>query len=66
MFTPYPYTLVIARDYEKNYPGIVRVIDKENGGYGKAMNTGLDKATGEYIGIVEPDDYVPLTGGHYQ
>ena len=32
----------------------------ENGGYGKAMNVGLDKATGEYIGIVEPDDYVPL------
>ena len=36
------------------------VIDKENGGYGKAMNVGLDKATGEYIGIVEPDDFVPL------
>ena len=36
------------------------IIDKENGGYGKAMNVGLDKATGEYIGIVEPDDYVPL------
>lgn len=24
------------------------------------MNVGLDKATGEYIGIVEPDDFVPL------
>ena len=36
------------------------IIDKENGGYGKGMNAGLDKATGEYIGIVEPDDYVPL------
>lgn len=36
------------------------VIDKENGGYGKAMNVGLDKASGEYIGILEPDDYVPL------
>lgn len=36
------------------------IIDKENGGYGKAMNVGLDKATGEYIGILEPDDYVPL------
>lgn len=37
------------------------IIDKENGGYGKAMNVGLDRATGEYIGIVEPDDYVPLS-----
>ena len=36
------------------------VIDKENGGYGKAMNAGLDKASGEYIGILEPDDYVSL------
>lgn len=37
------------------------IIDKENGGYGKGMNDGLDKATGEYIGIVEPDDYVLLS-----
>lgn len=38
----------------------IKVIHKENGGYGKAMNTGLDNATGEYIGIVEPDDYIAL------
>ncbi len=38
----------------------IQVIHKENGGYGKAMNTGIDHATGEYIGIVEPDDYVEL------
>ena len=35
------------------------VITGPNGGYGRAMNKGLDRATGEYIGIVEPDDYVP-------
>ena len=35
-----------------------KVIHKENGGYGKAMNVGFDQATGEYIGIVEPDDYI--------
>jgi glycosyltransferase involved in cell wall biosynthesis len=38
----------------------IKVIHKENGGYGKSMNVGLDNATGEYIGIVEPDDYVEL------
>ncbi len=38
----------------------IKVIHKENGGYGKAMNVGIDSATGEYIGIVEPDDYVEL------
>lgn len=33
-------------------------IHKENGGYGKAVNVGLDAASGEYVGIVEPDDYI--------
>ena len=36
----------------------IKVIHKENGGYGKAMNVGFDNATGEYIGIVEPDDWI--------
>ncbi len=39
----------------------VTVIDQENGGYGKAMNRGIDRASGEYLGIVEPDDYIGLT-----
>ena len=38
----------------------VKVIDKPNGGYGQSMNMGFDMATGEYIGIVESDDYVDL------
>lgn len=33
-------------------------IHKENGGYGQSMNVGLTKATGEYIAILEPDDYI--------
>lgn len=33
-------------------------IHQENGGYGKAVNTGLEKASGEYIAIFEPDDYI--------
>lgn len=36
------------------------IIDKKNGGYGVAMNTGIERATGEYIGILEPDDFLPL------
>ena len=52
-------SLEIIKKYAENDPRFV-IIDKENGGYGKAMNIGLDKATGEYIGIVEPDDFVPL------
>lgn len=36
----------------------IKVFHKKNEGYGKAMNIGLNNATGEYIGIVEPDDYI--------
>lgn len=36
----------------------VKVIHKENAGYGAAMNCGLEIARGEYIGIVESDDYI--------
>lgn len=35
----------------------VKVINKANSGYGHSMNMGFDMATGEYIGIVESDDY---------
>ncbi len=36
-----------------------RVVDRENGGYGRAMNIGIEAARGEFIGILEPDDLVP-------
>ena len=38
----------------------IRYIDKPNAGYGQTMNCGIDLATGEYIGIVEPDDFIEL------
>lgn len=50
-------SLEIIREYAARDSRIV-VITGPNGGYGKAMNKGLDRATGEYVGIVEPDDYV--------
>lgn len=31
-------TLEIAREYKKKYPGIIKVVDKENGGHGDAVN----------------------------
>ena len=36
----------------------VTVIHKENGGVSSARNAGLDTARGEYIGFVDPDDYI--------
>lgn len=52
-------SLEIIQEYADGDERIV-VITGPNGGYGKAMNKGLDCASGEYIGIVEPDDYVDL------
>ena len=36
----------------------IKVIHKENGGYGSAVNAGLDLARGQYIAILEPDDWI--------
>lgn len=38
----------------------IKVIHKPNSGYGHSMNVGIDNATGEYIGIVETDDFADL------
>ena len=51
---------IIIDEYVKNYPDKVISIVKENGGQGSARNIGLEKATGEYIGYVDSDDYVEL------
>ena len=53
-------SLEIIHRYASADPRI-KVIDKPNGGYGHAMNAGLKEATGEYIGILEPDDFVEET-----
>ncbi len=47
----------IIDEYAKKDSRII-AIHQENGGYGKAVNHGLKVATGEYIGIVESDDFI--------
>ena len=46
----------IAHEYEREYPGLFRVIDKENGNYGSCINRGLAEAKGKYIKILDADD----------
>jgi len=51
-------TSAIGHEYEAKYPGIVRVIDKPNGGHGSAVNAGLAAANGLYFKVVDSDDWV--------
>ena len=39
----------LTKNTRKNSPGIVKAVDKENGGHGDAVNTGLAHATGVYL-----------------
>lgn len=48
---------IIAHDYEKTYPQIFRVIDKDNGNYGSCINCGLKEISGKYVKILDADDY---------
>lgn len=52
-------SLEILLDYAER-DSRIKVIDKDNAGYGHTMNLGMDMANGEYIGIIESDDYVDL------
>ncbi len=48
----------VAHEYMEKYPDIIRVVDKENGGHGDAVNHGLVNATGKYFKVVDSDDWV--------
>lgn len=50
-------SLSILKEYANMDPRI-KVISKHNTGYGNTMNIGLEYAKGEYIGIVESDDFI--------
>ena len=52
-------SLDILREYALKDDRI-KIISKANSGYGHTMNIGINAAAGEYIGIVEPDDFVAL------
>ena len=49
-------SLNIALEYEKKYPLVFRVINKDNGNYGSCVNRGFKEATVKYIKILDADD----------
>ena len=48
----------IIDEYVEKYPKLVKSFIKENHGQGSARNYGVKKASGEYIGFVDADDYI--------
>lgn len=51
-------TAELAEKYEKDFPGFVRFINKENGGHGSVINRGIQEAQGKYIKVIDADDWV--------
>lgn len=51
-------TALIADGYAEEYPEMVKVIHKENGGHGSAVNAGLQAAAGTYFKVVDSDDWL--------
>lgn len=48
----------IAESYKKKAPESIIVIDKENGGHGSTINSGLQIASGKYFIVIDGDDWV--------
>ncbi len=50
-------TAEIVKDYQEKYPEIVKLVHKENGGYGSTINKSLELATGKYFKQLDGDDW---------
>ena len=48
-------------DHYEQTDNRVKTIHEKNGGYGASVNKGFDIATGEYISIIESDDFIAPT-----
>jgi len=51
-------TAALAQQYVDRYPGEVHLLRKANGGHGSAINTGLERAAGTYLKVVDADDWL--------
>ncbi len=49
-------TSAIAHDFERQYPAVFRVVDKENGNHGSCVNRGLKETSGVFVRVLDADD----------
>ncbi|MCI9123322.1 MAG: glycosyltransferase family 2 protein [Eubacterium sp.] len=48
----------IANQMAEEMPGVFRLIQKENGGHGSAVNCGVSQSSGKYIKVLDADDWM--------
>ena len=51
-------TATVANEYVEKYPETYRLINKQNGGHGSAINTGAEAANGKFLKVIDADDWV--------
>ncbi|MFI3297234.1 MAG: glycosyltransferase family A protein [bacterium] len=50
-------SLEVAREYESKYSSFIRVINKQNGGWGTTINRAIIAAKGKYFKTLDSDDW---------
>ncbi|WOF23557.1 glycosyltransferase family A protein [Microbacterium betulae] len=53
-------TGAIADDYARRRPDVFRVVHQANGGHGGAINTGIAHAAGDYLKVLDADDWLSI------
>ena len=49
-------TSEVVMNYCTKYPDAIRLVNKQNGGYGSTINTSLEIAKGKYFKLLDGDD----------
>ena len=47
----------VAYSYAERYPQSIKVVDKKNGNYGSTINAALPLAVGEYVKVLDSEDW---------
>ena len=55
-------TAQIVKEYEKQFPDSIKLVHKENGGYGTTVNWSADHASGRYFKLLDGDDWFDTKG----